>query len=82
MTPYTVPAGVTNMTVAGNLLHVIAGAAGYAIYQIPGVTATQYSLTGNCGGPVNFSISPLTQGTISACGSPKLCRTYSKANFT
>jgi hypothetical protein len=68
VTPYTVPAGITNMTVAGNLLHVTAGAAGYAIYQIPGVTATQYSLTGNCGGPVNFSISPLTQGTISASG--------------
>jgi hypothetical protein len=56
------------MTVAGNLLHVTAGAAGYAVYRIPGVTATQYSLTGNCGGPVNFSISPLTQGSISASG--------------
>ena len=56
------------MTVAGNLLHVAAGAAGYAVYRIPGVTATQYSLTGNCAGPVNFSISPLTQGTISASG--------------
>ena len=68
VTPYTVPAGITNMTVAGNLLHVTAGAAGYAVYRIPGVTATQYSLSGNCGGPVNFSISPLTQGTISASG--------------
>jgi hypothetical protein len=68
VTPYAVPAGITNMTVAGNLLHVTAGAAGYAVYQIPGVTAIQYSLTGNCGGPVNFSISPLTQGTISASG--------------
>jgi len=68
VTPYTVPAAVSNMVVAGNLLHVTAGSAGYAIFQIPGVTASQYQLTGNCGGPFNWTLSPATQGTLSASG--------------
>jgi RHS repeat-associated protein len=68
VTPYTVPAGVTGMTVVGNLLHVTAGAAGYAIYQIPGVTNSQYHLTGNCNGPFKWDLGLGAQGTLSASG--------------
>ena len=69
VTPYSVPSFVTEMTVSGNLLHVTAGPAGYAIYQIPGVTASQYHLTGSCGGPFNWTLSTQTPGaSISASG--------------
>ena len=68
VTPYPVPAAVTNLAIAGNLLHVTAGAAGYAVYQIPGVTPTQYGLTGSCNGPVNWTLNPTTAGSVTATG--------------
>jgi RHS repeat-associated protein len=68
VTPYFVPAAVVNMTVSGNYLHVSAGKAGYAIYQIPGIVPTQYGLTGACGGPVTWSLTPAGTGTLSASG--------------
>jgi RHS repeat-associated protein len=69
ITPYSVPAPVTKMAVSGQYLHVTAGAAGYAIYQIPGITATQYGLSASCNGPFTWSLNPATgAGTLSASG--------------
>jgi len=68
VTPYIVPATVTGMTVSRNLLHVTAGPAGYAIYQIPGVTPVQYGLSGNCSAPVTWTLSPSTAGTLMPSG--------------
>jgi hypothetical protein len=68
MTSYPVPAAVTGMAVAGNVLHVSAGAAGYAAYQIPGATPVHYGLTGSCGGPVSWTLNPSSTGTLSTSG--------------
>jgi hypothetical protein len=68
VTPYSIPVGATNFTAVGTLLHVSAGAAGYAVYQIPGVTPTQFGLTGACVNPVTWTLNPPTLGTLSASG--------------
>ena len=66
VTPYPLPAPATDLVVAGSVLHVTAGAAGYAAYQIPGVTPTR--LTGSCGAPVNWTLYPPTAGSLTASG--------------
>src|SRR5204863_8740802 len=66
VTPYTTPAPVTSMAVVGNVLHTTAGAAGYAAYRIPGVTQAQLSLSGSCGGPVNWTLNPPGVGTLTS----------------
>jgi hypothetical protein len=68
VTPYSIPVGATNFTAVGTLLHVSAGAAGYAVYQIPGVTPTQFGLTGACANPVSWTLNPPSLGTLSASG--------------
>ncbi|HLK66747.1 MAG TPA: malectin domain-containing carbohydrate-binding protein [Bryobacteraceae bacterium] len=69
LTSYPVVAGITRLVAAGNILHATLGAAGYAIYQIPGLTATEQTLSGSCNAPVTFSMNPASgQGNVTASG--------------
>jgi hypothetical protein len=68
LTTFDVPSQVTNMVVSGNILHTTNGSGGYAAYQIPGVSATNYALTGNCAGPSSWGMSPSGVGTLSSTG--------------
>jgi hypothetical protein len=68
VTPYPAAAPIRSMVVAGNVLHTSSAAGGYVAYQIPGITPTQYGLSGNCGGPVAWTLNLSTTGSITAAG--------------
>ena len=50
------PSAITRIVASGNILHTTNREAGYAAWQIPGVAAGQYSLSGNCSGPVSWNL--------------------------